>query len=162
MEEYNAQEAFEKYKKEKDGQPIDPRAMAAGEREMELGKKGDYSVYGDEVSKSEKIKSYPQCELLKTDMTKEELQKTVSELTEARQIITSFMESPTVEGFDNLHEMTLFDLEKSGLELPDEVNSTVGILAKYDFDGEINLWELPEKMRKIIEKDKLLLENLEK
>ena len=127
-----------------------------------MEKRGYRATLKDEPEKSDIIKSYPQGELLKTDMTKEELQKAVAELTEARQIITSFMKSPTVEGFDNLHEMTLFDLEKSGLELPSEVNSAVGILAKYDFDGETNLWELPEEMKKIIEKDKLILENLEK
>jgi hypothetical protein len=164
MEEYNPREAFEKYKKEKEetGVPIDPRAVTAGKREMELGEKGDFAVYADEPTRDKKIKSYPQGELLKTDMTKEELQKAVADLTLARQTITAFMEYPTVEGFDNLHKQTLFDLEKSGPELPEDVSESVSILAKYDFDGDINLWELPEEIKKVIDKDTLILQNLEK
>jgi hypothetical protein len=64
--ENDARKKFEEYLKEKEGQPIDPLAEANAKRELELGEKGDFAVYADEVPKSEKFKNDPNGELYKT------------------------------------------------------------------------------------------------
>jgi hypothetical protein len=63
---------FEEYLKAKEGQDIDPQAAANARRELELGEKGGYAVYGDEPDRATRFKSNPEGSLNKI---KEELKE---------------------------------------------------------------------------------------
>jgi hypothetical protein len=183
MEEYNSQEekdaaqkAFEKYKKEQEeaGRPIDHRAVAAGEREMEAGRRGNYPVYGEEASREKLIASYPKGrsqeeeksseteespDVSKIGLDKEKIKEEIAELTKARQTIVSFMEQSDME---DLHKLTLLDLKEELFDLPDNVVKAADFLSEKDFDDTTKIWELPEEIKNAMDEDILILKNLEK
>jgi hypothetical protein len=162
LEEYDPKKRFEEYRKEMEGQPIDPRAVGAGKRELELGRKGGFPVYNDEPDKAAKFKGDPEGELFKTDLTAEELQEKISVLFKARENIISFLEKPTIENFEISRETTLFDLEDGQRGRVGELSQAISALAEHDFDGNIKLFDLPQEIRETIEKDGIILKHLKR
>lgn len=162
--EYNSKEAFLKYKREQEeaGIPIDSRAIETGKKEMELGEKGGFPIYGDEPDKKERFKNEPEGTLYKTNLTVEELEEEILGLTVARKTIVLFLEKPSIEDFEITRETTLFDLENKLIGQTGELNKAVSDLSKYNFDGDTTLFDLPEEIKRIIGKDTLTLEHLQR
>jgi hypothetical protein len=166
MENYDPQEAFRKYLKEKEGQPVDPRAVSAGERELIHGKKGGFAVYGDEPDRNRVIASYPKGappekqELQETEnhINKEKIEAQIKDLTEARQIITAFMEG-LFGDFDS-STLTLSDLTNNMIESSEDVKMAVNTLFENGFKASDELWSLPNGIIKKIEENKKLLQSL--
>ena len=168
-EEYDPKKTFEDYLREKEGQPIDPRAVEAGKREFELGKKGGFAVYGDEPDREKLIASYPKGRLSERDveieeeeqdlstesailepsnkkktvgerhpeinLTEEELQDAISELTVAQRIIASFLEKGKL---------------KQG-EIPDKLELVMRKI-DYKYGVKATLSDFPKEIEKLIEK----------
>ncbi len=149
---------FEEYLKEKEGQPIDQRAVEAGKRELELGKKGGFPVYGDEPDREKLIASYPQRKLSEkesekeeeqelstekvveqcdpeTNLTERELEDAISELITAKKIIMSFVEEGKL---------------KDGI-IPDKLGLVMSkIVYKYGIHSTVN--DFPSKIGELISK----------
>ncbi|MDP3741385.1 MAG: hypothetical protein Q8R08_03620 [bacterium] len=144
LEDYDAREAFLQYLEENKDKPIDPRAEKAGKRELELGAKGGFAVYGDEPDKKKKFAGAPEGELYKTDMTESELRQAVAELDQAKQVFVKHLDAQDLEDFRRARKLTLLELEENRLKLPADIVEAIHTLAKYDFEGEITLFNLPE------------------
>ncbi|MEK9180914.1 MAG: hypothetical protein AAB871_01630 [Patescibacteria group bacterium] len=162
MSETNNLESFKRYLEEQKGKPVDPRAVSAAQREMELGKKGDYPVYRDEPGKEVRMKGHPEGKLFETDMTEEELGQAISKLEEARKALIDFLEKPNLPGFDNPKTVTLFYLEDQGVKLPKDISAATSTLAKYDFSGDLALFEVPEEINQVLERYTATLEHLKR
>lgn len=163
-EEYDPRKRFEEYLKENEGKPIDKLAEAAAKIELSEGQKIDYAVYKDEPDRKTKFKGYPEGELYKTNLSKQELEDEILNLSEAKKIIISFLEKPIIENedFKITRETTLFDLEEKLKEGGTLISKTVSDLAKYDFDGYIALYDLPQEIEERIKKEKIILEHLDR
>lgn len=144
--------AFEEHLKANAGKQINPAAEKAAKREMELGAKGGYAVYGDEPDRRKIAASYPEGELLKTDMSEAELHRAVGELSGARNVFSGYLNNETVPGFDTPRQTTLFDVEDRLEELPDDLAEALNVVSKYDFNGETSLFELPDDIENLVRK----------
>ncbi len=143
----DAKREFKKYLKEKEGQPINPQAKAAAERELELGRKGDFAVYRDEPSREQLIASYPKgrvsAEEAETGGLEEREERgpistrdAISQISEMREI---------VERYNSAAGLTEEELKKAITELI----VSKGIIANEMQPGQINI---SDKIRLMMEK----------
>lgn len=158
--ENDSRKQFEEYLKAKEGQPIDPQAEANAKRELELGEKGGFAVYGDEPSKAEKFKNAPEGELFKTELTEPELEQKIQDLSVARAVIVNFLEDPTIDNADINRETSLFDLEEMAMGKDGSLEIAVSDLAKHGFDGSTKLFDLPEAIKNEVDKDTIILNHI--
>jgi hypothetical protein len=150
---------FEKYLEDKKGEPITPIAKANAQREMELGAKGGYPVYGDEPSREKRFKNDPEGHLFETKLTKEDLEEEISDLGVAKRTIEFILKELMIEGVKIKRENTLAELEEiRGNSLKDMWGAII-TLKSCDFDDEIMLYDLPEMIDERIKKDIRILEH---
>jgi len=87
-ETYDPKKRFAEYLKEKEGKPVDSRAVEAGKKELEQGRKGGFAVYGDELDKETKMKGYPKGRLSEESEEEEEEKEKKEETTEPESALT--------------------------------------------------------------------------
>jgi hypothetical protein len=155
-----AREAFEKYLKENEGKPVSPIARDAARREMELGAKGGFAVYGDEPDKRKLAESYPEGELYKTDMSELELGQEVTNLTNARNVVVGYLNNPTVPGFDHPKDTTILAVENLGSELPKDLASAISNMSKNEIHADVLLYDIPQEIEEVIKKYTIIAEHL--
>ena len=162
---YDAHEAFKKYLEANSGKPFNPAMTEAARSEIEGGRKSGYVIYGDEPDKLKIAESFPEGELFKTELTIQELRQAIEELTVTRQIFVDYLNS--LESKDQqalkqkLQTTTLFQFEDSLAALPEQVQAALSTVAKYGYDGDISMFNLPEELAETIHKEKIILEHLE-
>lgn len=138
-------------------------AANAARQELALGKKGGYPVYGEEPNKHTQVQTYPEGELYKTELSETELERAVSELTEARQVLAGFLMQTRLPEFKNSKTATLLNLEDNWEVLPESVNEARDTIVKYlDPDANTLLFDVPELIQEAIKKNQVILEHLRK
>lgn len=157
--------AFEKHMQENQGKEIDPSIAEQAEKEMQLGKNRGFRTEPEkeEPTKQQIADSYPAGELFKTDMSEQELNNAVEELTQAREIFARHINSG-IPKFENGGDTTLFELEdilqNGSFESVEDLKNAMQVLNRYDFSGETSLFELPEQITESIKKYTTIAEHL--
>ncbi len=158
-------DSLPKDEKGKINAPVDPAAKAHALRELELSAKGGFPVEKDEPGREKTLESWPQGDLFVKDMTEPELVTAIDELKMARATVVKYMQTGNVLGFENKDQAqgtVLLDLEDRSAELPEDLRETISILAKYEFDGETNLYDLPAELEQKIMRFTVSLNHLHK
>lgn len=158
----DAKAAFLKYLGENKGNPIDPRAINAANREIELGAKSDFAVVRDEPDRETRMRTYPKGLEFKTTLSAEDLKLGIAALTFARKVIVENLEKPETELLDNPKKVSLFDLEEHEQELPVNFREAFQtIITWLDPNGEMLLSDLPEEINDGVRHFKQALEGLQ-
>lgn len=150
---------FENYLKEKRGQEIDPRAVMAGRREMEQGRRGGYPVYGNEPTREAKFRYDPEGSLYRKDISKEELSEEIKILAELKEKVISILENPKIN-LKKPKETTLQEFKDSFASGDADATLLVFNLIKYGFDYNTLLFDLPQMIEEKIKYDTRSLDRL--
>jgi len=112
-------------------------------------------VYRDEARREEIIASFPQGELYETKMTESELSLAIVELTQAREVIIGYVNKGDMEIFQDPKNTNLYDLEKLKVGpdvAPEQLRHAMNMMAKYDIDGDVSLFDLPSVLQDVVAK----------
>ena len=84
----------------------------------------------------------------------------IQELAEAKEIFIYHLQNSDSPKFENVRETSLFNLEEEAHFLSADLKVAIQTLAKYDFNSEVTLFDLPQEIEDTIKKYTTIKEHL--
>lgn len=139
-ERYN--EEFKKYDEENRGKPFNPEIVAAGQKDLEDAKKGDYTI--NNISPNNPKDSRGMKSDLDLSATQEGIMESliskIKDLEKAKKLVGDFMLKGPMKDTERREDFTIENLSEIRKEVDfEEMDEAITIFEKYNFDPRTSM-----------------------